>query len=443
MNRPGITVIGAGLAGCEAAYQIARCGIDVELIEMKPHKKTAAHRSNGFAELVCSNSLKSSDPESASGLLKAEMRAFGSLCMEAADRTGVPAGSALAVDRELFSGYITERIKSHPHIRIAEYEADKIIDLRPVIVSTGPLTTDKLMEEIRRITGSDNLYFYDAAAPVIFLDSVDQSRTFRQSRYGKGSDDYINCPMNECEYYSFISELTNADTAEIRDFENIRVFEACMPVEVMASRGKDTLRFGPMKPVGLIDPATGSIPFACVQLRQDDMIGTLYSPVGFQTRLKFTEQERVFRMIPGLERAEFARYGVMHRNTFLNSPELLDDTYMLKENPGVYFAGQITGVEGYSESMASGMAAGIYAAMRYLGAGSSARFPDVTMTGALAKYISSCECRGFQPMNANFGIIPSLDIRKRISKQERNRIYKERSLDAIDKFRNSLNLFVS
>ncbi len=437
-----ITIIGAGLAGCEAAHQIAKAGIDVELVEMKPVVKTPAHSSDMFAELVCSNSLKSSRIENACGLLKEELRLMGSICIEAADSTCIPAGSALAVDRDLFSEYITDKIRSDRHIRVTVREMHNIPYERPVIIATGPLTTDRMMQDIADRTGAENMYFYDAAAPVIYFDSIDQNRSFKQSRYGKGTADYINCPMNKQEYLAFIRELEAADKVPVRDFESIKVFEGCMPVEVMASRGADTLRYGPMKPVGLTDPATGRQPYACVQLRQDDTEGTLYSPVGFQTRLTFAEQKRVFRMIPGLENAEFARYGVMHRNTYLNSPQILDDTYMMRSIPDVYFAGQITGVEGYVESIASGLTAGIYASMRLYGQDIKEKFPETTMIGSLAKYISSYGRSGFQPMNANFGIIPPLNVHGRISKEEKYMSYAKRSLDAIKEYRNSLKLFI-
>lgn len=436
-----ITVIGAGLAGCEAAYQISRFGIPVELIDMKPGARSPAHHSDLFAELVCSNSLKSARIENACGLLKEEMREIGSLCIEAADVSSVPAGNALAVDRDKFSTYITESIRNNNKIQTKEYEVTQIPENRPVIIATGPLTSWKLMNNITELTGSSNMYFYDAAAPVIYHDSIDLSKTFRQSRYNKGADDYINCPLDKDEYAALINALLNAETATVRDFEDMKVFEGCMPVEVMASRGIDTLRFGPMKPVGLTDPSTGKRPYACVQLRQDDTAGTLYSPVGFQTRMKTNEQKRVFGLIPALKDADYARFGVMHRNTFINSPEILNDRYMIKDSTGIFMAGQLTGVEGYVESMASGMAAGIYASLHFLEAEDDFKFPECTMIGALAQYISSAN-RNFQPMNSNFGIIPPVTGSERMQKSDRYSAYAMRSLNNIRNVKNCLKLFI-
>ncbi|MHB1453544.1 MAG: methylenetetrahydrofolate--tRNA-(uracil(54)-C(5))-methyltransferase (FADH(2)-oxidizing) TrmFO [Saccharofermentanales bacterium] len=436
----GITVVGAGLAGCEAAYQIARFGIPVTLIDMKPVEMSPAHKSADFAELVCSNSLKADRVISACGLLKEEMRRIGSLLLDAAQVNRIPAGGALAVDREGFSGFITQKIRSNPFIHIETDRVDAIPADDCVIIATGPLTSGLLFDSIRQTIGTEELYFYDAAAPVIESGSIDMDIAFRQSRYQRGGDDYINCPMDESQYKIFISELVNADHADLHEFESLKVFEGCMPIESMASRGEDTLRFGPMKPVGLLDPATGKRPYACIQLRQDNFAGTLYSPVGFQTRLRFKEQQRVFRMIPGLEKAEFVKFGVMHRNTYIHSPGVIDATYMAVEAPGLYFAGQITGVEGYVESMASGMLAGIHAAIRYQRNETGYILPATTMMGALSHYISDPAVKRFQPMNANFGILPSVTSKSRISKEEKYTMMAERSLAEIDKYVEYLNL---
>ncbi len=411
-----ITVVGAGLAGCEAAYQITRFGIPVRLIEMKPKEYSPAHESNLFAELVCSNSLKANRVENACGLLKEEMRLIGSLMMEAADKSHVPAGGALAVDRNCFSSYITDAIKNNPLIEIVNETVNNIPKDHCVIIATGPLTQGELFFDIQRTLGMDQLHFFDAAAPIVFTDSVDMSIAFKQSRYQKGGDDYINCPMDENEYKNFYQELINADVAPVHDFESKAVFEGCLPIEEMARRGEDTIRFGPMKPVGLVDPRTDKEPYACVQLRQDDRQASIYNLVGFQTRLKISEQERVFKMIPGLQNAEFARYGVMHRNTYLKSPGVLNESYQCISNPNLFFAGQITGVEGYVESMSSGMMAGINAALYTLMRDERFVLPSKTVTGALSKYISDTGIKNFQPMNANFGIVDQLD--RRIRKKE-------------------------
>lgn len=437
----GITVVGAGLAGCEAAYQITRFGIPVTLIDMKPAERSPAHHSADFAELVCSNSLKADRVVSACGLLKEEMRRIGSLSMEAAETCRIPAGGALAVDREKFSGYITEKIRSNPFVKIEIARVDAIPSDESVIIATGPLTSGGLFDCIKEKIGAEEMYFYDAAAPVIEASSIDMDIAFRQSRYQRGGDDYINCPMDEPQYKNFIDALTGAETAEMHGFESLKVFESCMPVEIMASRGEDTLRFGPMKPVGLLDPSTGRRPYACIQLRQDNSAGSLYSPVGFQTRLRFSEQERIFRMIPGLARAEFVKFGVMHRNTYIHSPGILDNTYMAIRFPGLYFAGQITGVEGYVESMASGMLAGIHAAIRYRNVPSDFRISGATMMGALSGYISNPDGKKFQPMNANFGILPSIASDSRIGKDEKYAMMAERSLLEVDKFVEYLNLW--
>jgi len=429
MNNGTINVIGAGLAGCEAAWQIAQQGIKVRLYEMKPDKKTPAHHSNDFAELVCSNSLKSASLENAAGLLKEEMRYLNSIIISCADKTRVPAGGALAVDREGFSRMVTDSIKGHPLIEVINEEVTSLHDDNITIIATGPLTSDALAKEISKMLGLDSLYFFDAAAPIVRAESINYDVVFRASRYGKGDDDYINCPMNRDEYMAFYEALVNAETVELKDFEDNRVFEGCMPIETMAKRGIDTMRFGPLKPVGLIDPRTGREPWAVVQLRQDNSAGSLYNMVGFQTRLKWGEQKRVFTMIPGLEHAEFERYGVMHRNTFINSPKLLDSVYRLRNRRNIFFAGQITGVEGYIESAASGLVAGINAARQLKGM-DDIIFPATTVMGALAHYISNPANTRFQPMNSNFGILEPLGERIR-DKKEKYRRMAERSLNAI------------
>jgi len=429
MNNGTINVIGAGLAGCEAAWQIAQQGIKVRLYEMKPDKKTPAHHSNDFAELVCSNSLKSASLENAAGLLKEEMRYLNSIIIGCADKTRVPAGGALAVDREGFSRMVTDSIKGHPLIEVINEEVTSLHDDNITIIATGPLTSDALAKEISKMLGLDSLYFFDAAAPIVRAESINYDVVFRASRYGKGDDDYINCPMNRDEYMAFYEALVNAETVELKDFEDNRVFEGCMPIETMAKRGIDTMRFGPLKPVGLIDPRTGREPWAVVQLRQDNSAGSLYNMVGFQTRLKWGEQKRVFTMIPGLEHAEFERYGVMHRNTFINSPKLLDSVYRLRNRRNIFFAGQITGVEGYIESAASGLVAGINAARQLKGM-DDIIFPATTVMGALAHYISNPANTRFQPMNSNFGILEPLGERIR-DKKEKYRRMAERSLNAI------------
>ncbi len=426
-----VKVIGAGLAGCEAALQLAKRGIKTELYEMKPKKFSPAHSSEKLAELVCSNSLKADRIENACGLLKEEMRLFGSVMMEAADVSRVPAGGALAVDREIFSGYITDKIKAEPLITLINEEVTDINPDEYTIIATGPLTSDALYDEIRKLTGDDGLYFYDAAAPVVTEESIDKSKVFKAARYGKGTADYINCPMTKDEYDRFYKELISAETAVLKDFEK-HVFEGCMPVEIMASRGEKTLTFGPLKPVGLVNPKTGrDDAYAVVQLRQDNREGTLYNLVGFQTNLKFGEQKRVFSMIPGLGNAEFVRYGVMHRNTFINSPKLLDNKYRMRKYPKIFFAGQISGVEGYVESASSGIMCGYNLAKIILG--ESIPEPDnKTCTGALANYISNENNDKFQPMNANFGIIESLDYRVK-NKQERYGKIAERALEVMKK----------
>ncbi|MCD8049520.1 MAG: methylenetetrahydrofolate--tRNA-(uracil(54)-C(5))-methyltransferase (FADH(2)-oxidizing) TrmFO [Clostridia bacterium] len=414
-----LRIIGGGFAGCEAAWQAAKRGIEVELWEMKPVKFSPAHSSGNLCEIVCSNSFKGNSIDNACGLLKEEMRRVGSLVMECADATAVPAGGALAVDREKFAETVTERIEACPNITIRRELADFIDENEYTIIATGPLSDEALDGEIARLTGKEFLSFYDAAAPVVLTESIDFDKVYKKARYDKGDADYINCPMEKEEYEAFYEALIGAETAPLHEeIDKPSVFEGCMPIEVMAKRGVDTMRYGPLKPKGLTNPKTGKMPYAVVQLRQDNREGTMYNLVGFQTNLKFGEQKRVFSMIPGLENAQFLRLGVMHRNTYINSPHLLDATFAMKKYPKIYFAGQITGVEGYVESAASGMAAGINAARRMTGE-EDVIFPQNTMTGALAAYVSEGAVKGaFQPMNANFGIIKSSVGRIR-SKKER------------------------
>lgn len=429
-----INVIGAGLAGCESAMQIASRKINVRLFDMKPQKKTPAHHSNLFGELVCSNSLKAARVESAAGLLKEEMRHLNSFLMKCADKCRVPAGGALAVDREIFSQLITDGILNNPYIEVINKEITEIPDDAISIVATGPLTSDLLAASIQNRFG-DSLSFFDAAAPIVSAGSIDMEYAFCASRYGKGdSDDYINCPMNKDEYDIFYENLINAERAPLHDFDvnNPKVYEGCMPVEIMAQRGKDTLRFGPMKPVGLTNPKDGRRPWAVLQLRKENAAGSMYNLVGFQTNLKFGEQKRVFSLIPALHNAEFVRYGVMHRNTFICSPKLLNADYSLKENKNIFFAGQITGVEGYMESASSGIVAGINAC-RVLNNEETFILPKETMIGSLAGYISDNTVDKFQPMGANLGILPTLENRPR-DKKERATAYAERSLSVLDKF---------
>lgn len=424
-----VTVLGAGLAGCECAWQLAKRGIEVRLYEMKPNKMTPAHSSEYFAELVCSNSLRSDELTNAVGLLKAEMRKMGSLIMESADINRVAAGGALAVDREGFSKYITERISSHPMIELVSEEATDFPD-GELVVATGPLTSDALAEKLEGLCNCTGLHFYDAVAPIVTLESVDMDSAFFASRYDKGTADYVNCPMNEEEYKAFVKELVSAKEAPVHGFDDGGVFEGCMPVEVMARRGEDTLRYGPLKPVGLRDPRTGRENYAVVQLRRDNADGTIYNLVGFQTHLTWGEQKRVFSMIPALKNAEFVRYGVMHRNTYLNSPQLLDRYYRLKSQPRISFAGQMTGVEGYVESAASGMLVGIETAARLLEL-EPVDFPQETAIGALGLYISGGSVGDFQPMNINFGIITPLGYRVK-GKRNKNAEISARSLKIID-----------
>jgi methylenetetrahydrofolate--tRNA-(uracil-5-)-methyltransferase len=424
-----INVIGAGLAGSEAAWQIAKRGIKVRLFEMKPKKFTPAHHLDTYAELVCSNSLRSAQLENAVGLLKEEMRLLDSIIMKCADATSVPAGGALAVDRTEFSEAVTNMLKSNSNIEIINEEITSLPEEGLTVAATGPLTSDALSEHIGKLIGKEYLYFFDAAAPIVAYDSIDMSRAFKAARYGRGPDDYINCPMNKEEYELFWTQLINAELAPVKELDKEVVFEGCMPVESMAKRGKDTLRFGPLKPVGLIDPKTGKEPYAVVQLRQDNSEGSLYNIVGFQTRLKWPEQKRVFGLIPGLCNAEFVRYGVMHRNTFINSPGKLDSTYMLKERPNVFFAGQITGVEGYVESASSGLVAGLNAALKFCGK-KEIVFPTITATGALSNYISNPAVKDFQPMNVNFGLMDGLDVRIK-DKRKKNYEIAQRALNSI------------
>ena len=432
-QKTQVTVIGAGPAGSECAWQLAKRGIGVKLIDMKPQKMTPAHKSRYFSELVCSNSLRSDELSNAVGLLKAEMRAMDSLFLESADLNRVPAGGALAVDREGFARTITERLSACDNIEIVSEEVSELPE-GDVVVASGPLSSDAIAGTIRTLCGEEGLHFYDAVAPIVTLESVDLSSAFFASRYYKGTADYVNCPMNKEEYLCFVTELANAQEAAVHGFDDGAVFEGCMPVEVMARRGVDTLRYGPLKPVGLIDPRTGKDNYAVVQLRKDNAEGTLYNLVGFQTHLTFGEQKRVFSMIPALHDAEFVRYGVMHRNTFLNSPRLLDRYYRLRSEPRISFAGQMTGVEGYVESAASGMLVGIETAARLLGL-PPVDFPQETAVGALAQYISSGSIGEFQPMNINFGIISPLGYRVK-GKRNKNAEISARSLKWIEQMKN-------
>ena len=441
--KPTITIIGAGLAGAEAAWQAQRCGVRVRLVEMKPKKYTPAHHAEGFAELVCSNSLRSDSTANAVGLLKAEMRKLGSLVMEAADATRVPAGSALAVDREKFSAYITEKLRACEAIEIVEAEAEGVSESDGItVVATGPLTSDAMARFIEKDLGLGGLHFFDAAAPIVDAQSINMDTAFFASRYDKGDADYINCPMNKEQYDAFWEALISAEEAPLKEFDreeqkkNIKVFEGCMPVEVMARRGRDTLLFGPLKPVGLIDKRTGKESVAVVQLRKENEEGTMYNLVGFQTHLTFGEQKRVFRMIPGLENAEFLRYGVMHRNTYLNSPTRLDANYRLR-GTDIYFAGQMTGVEGYIESAGSGLVAGISAAAKALGK-PAPEFPRATMLGAMSSYVANGSTGSFLPMNANFGIIEPLPARVKGGKVAKNQALADRALALIDVLRDNL-----
>jgi len=427
-----ITVIGAGLAGSEAAWQLAERGVMVDLYEMRPTKTTPAHHTDKFAELVCSNSLRGSGLENAVGLLKEEMRRMGSLIISAADHHAVPAGGALAVDRELFSGEITNRLEEHPNVCIHREEVHSIGQEGITVVASGPLTSDKLADEILRLTGEEALSFYDAAAPIVTLESINLDKAFWASRYDKGDADYLNCPMTQEEYEAFYMALLQAEVAEVQGFEQGKVFEGCLPIEVMAKRGPQTLTFGPLKPVGLQDPRTGKKSYAVVQLRKENQAATLFNLVGFQTHLKWGEQKRVFSLIPGLENAEFVRFGVMHRNTFLNAPKVLSADFSLKSKPSLFFAGQMTGVEGYVESAASGLLAGLNAWRRVSGMNTLV-FPSETTLGGLARHLEGSPSQSFQPMNMNFGLLPPLTMRIR-DKREKNARISERALESFGEF---------
>lgn len=441
LSNEYINVIGAGLAGSEAAWLIASMGIKVRLYEMKAIRKSDAHKSENFGELVCSNSLRAASIENAIGLLKEELRRLDSLIMKAADATMVPAGGALAVDRDEFSSYITNAIRSNPNIEVIDKEITSIPTDAITIVATGPLTDGLLYDDILNYVNGKDLHFFDAAAPIVKYDSIDMTKAFKASRYGKGGDDYINCPMNKEEYLAFYRELINAEQADVKGFDKLVVFEGCMPIEVMAKRGEDTMRFGPLKPVGLVDPRTGEEPYACLQLRQDDRGKTMYNLVGFQTRLKWPEQKRVFGMIPGLENAEYYRMGVMHRNTYLCSPEVLTEQYSLREHPSIYFAGQITGVEGYIESTASGYLAAFYAAMQFKGINPVITPDSETVIGAMAQYVSDSSIKKFVPMNANFGIVKPIGIKfkGKTAKKDKNLAIANRALEQIDRFAEYVN----
>lgn len=434
MSQPQkVTVIGAGLAGSEAAWQIASQGVPVVLYEMRPVTKTPAHHTNQFAELVCSNSLRANGLTNAVGVLKEEMRQLSSLILSCADQHAVPAGGALAVDRDGFSGEVTSRLHEHPLVEVRNEEVTEIPQDGIVVIATGPLTAPGLSDQIRQLLGEEYFYFFDAAAPIVEKDSIDMNKVYLASRYDKGEAAYLNCPMTEEEFEIFHEALTTAETAEVKDFEKEVYFEGCMPIEIMASRGKQTVLFGPMKPVGLINPHTSTLPHAVIQLRQDNAAGTLYNLVGFQTHLKWGEQKRVFSLIPGLENAEFVRYGVMHRNTFINSPRLLKATYQLNTRENLFFAGQMTGVEGYVESAASGLIAGINAARLARGL-EPLILPEQTTLGSMANYITTADFKHFQPMNANFGLFPPLGKKVR-SKKEKNEMIANRALEGIEQFK--------
>lgn len=428
-----VNVIGAGLAGSEAAFQIANQGVKVKLYEMRPAKQTPAHHTKNFAELVCTNSLRADRLTNAAGLLKAEMRKFDSIIMRAADAHSVPAGGALAVDRDTFSAAVTQELENHPNIEIVKEEVNELPE-GITVVATGPLTADNLAKSITDFTGNDGLYFFDAAAPILEKSSLDMNKVYLKSRYDKGEAAYLNAPMNKEEFMNFYKELIAAETAELHDFEDDKFFEGCMPIEEIASRGEKTMLYGPLKPVGLEDPRTGKEPYAVVQLRQDNAAGNLYNIVGFQTHLKWGEQKRVFSMIPGLENATFVRYGVMHRNTFLRSPEVMQPTYQTQKRSDLFFAGQMTGVEGYVESAASGLYAGLNAARLAKGL-EPVIFPKKTMMGAMANYITHASAKDFQPINANWGIVPKLEQKIR-NKQERNEALSHRALEIMEEFKN-------
>ncbi|MGG3519486.1 FADH(2)-oxidizing methylenetetrahydrofolate--tRNA-(uracil(54)-C(5))-methyltransferase TrmFO [Bacillus pseudomycoides] len=433
MTTQVVNVIGAGLAGSEAAYQIAKRGVQVKLYEMRPVRQTPAHHTDKFAELVCSNSLRANTLTNAVGVIKEEMRKMDSVIIRAADECSVPAGGALAVDRHEFAAKVTEYVKNHPNVTVMNEEVTEIPE-GPTVIATGPLTSPELSAQLKELTGEDYFYFYDAAAPIVEKESIDMNKVYLKSRYDKGEAAYLNCPMTEEEFDRFYDALIAAETVPLKEFEKEVFFEGCMPVEVMASRGRQTLLFGPMKPVGLEDPKTGKTPYAVVQLRQDDAAGTLYNIVGFQTHLKWGPQKEVLQLIPGLENAEIVRYGVMHRNTFINSPRLLRPTYQYKHRDDLFFAGQMTGVEGYVESAASGLLAGINAA-RLVKGEEPVVLPPVTAMGSMANYITATNAKNFQPMNANFGLFAPLE-KKIKKKQERNEAYATRALEMIQNFVN-------
>lgn len=429
-----VTIIGGGLAGSEAAWQVAKRGIKVDLYEMRPQKLTPAHKTGEFAELVCTNSMRSNQLSNAVGLLKEEMRHLDSLIMEAADQTQVPAGGALAVDRDSFSDYVTEKLKGMDNVTVHEEEITELPKTGLTVIATGPLTSDALAEQIQKFSGTDSLHFFDAAAPIVAADSIDMDIVYKKSRYDRGEAAYLNCPMNKEQYQKFANELVHAETAEMHGFENSDVFEGCMPIEVMAARGAKTMLFGPLKPVGLEDPHTGKTPYAVVQLRQDNAAASMYNIVGFQTHLKYGEQKRVFSMIPGLENARFARYGKMHRNTYMASPKVLSASYEAKKQKGLFFAGQMTGVEGYVESAGSGLVAGINAAREAMGKETVA-FPKDTALGSMANYVTTTDAKHFQPMNASFALLPSLEGKKIRNKKERHLKISERGLASLDAFK--------
>lgn len=437
VTTKSVNVIGAGLAGSEAAWQIANQGVHVNLYEMRPVKMTPAHHTENFAEMVCTNSMRANQLTNGAGLLKEEMRRLNSIIMQEADSHAVPAGGALAVDRDTFSAGVTEKLKNHPNITVISEEVTEIPEDGITVVASGPLTSDTLAESIIKFTGDSGLYFYDAAAPILAKDSIDMDKVYLKSRYDKGDAAYLNCPMTKEEFEAFYNELVKAEMAELKDFDkNEKFFEGCMPIEEMARRGEKTMLFGPLKPVGLEDPKTGKTPYAVVQLRQDNAVGDLYNIVGFQTHLKWGEQKRVFSMIPGLENARIVRYGVMHRNTYLRSPEMMTETYQTKKRSNLFFAGQMTGVEGYVESAASGLYAGINAARLAKGQ-DPVVFPEKTMMGAMAHYITHASKSNFQPINANFGIVPRLDQKIR-DKRERNTQVSLRALDVLEAFKQEI-----
>ena len=433
---PKVTIIGGGLAGCEAAWQLARRGLSVDLFEMRPIRGTPVHQTDHLAELVCSNSLRGNALDQAAGLLKEEMRRMDSLIIRVADEVKVPAGSALAVDRGLFARRVTEVVEALPGLRIHRQEVLRIPDDPVTIVATGPLTSDPLAQDVAAFVGQTHLYFFDAVSPVVEADSIDFGKGFRASRYGRGGDDYVNCAMTEPEYRAFYEALTTAESASVHEFEHERFFEGCLPIEVIASRGLDTLRFGPMKPVGLMDPRTGRRPYAVVQLRQDNLAASHFSIVGFQTQLKWGEQKRVLRMIPGLEEAEFVRYGMIHRNTYVNAPASLEPTFETRRRPGLFFAGQMSGVEGYVESAASGLLAGIGASLRARGQEPVA-LPEDTALGALGRYIARSDPKGYQPTNIAFGLLPDLPARIR-DKSRKRLAMAHRALESLERFRRGL-----